>query len=261
MQSSVSSAHNSFPLAGGSRRRRLLTRHSAAAVVQPAAHSLAVFGCESVRELLENGTPLTWVFTGDSIPHGVKHTYGRRNFTEHFAERVRWELRRFQDVVINTAVVGERVAGLLNDLDRRALRFQPEVVSIMIGLRDATDGEAGLEEFRLNLRRVANRVLEADAHLILQTPNRIDGTRVPRLASLPQYVDVVREISCEFDVPLIDHWAYWEEAATAGRRVGNWLARDGIHPNVQGHRMMAQLIFGGLGIYDADSATCAPLPP
>ena len=43
-----------------------------------------------IRALLaDKSHPLTWVFTGDSITHGAKHTHGSRTYVEHFAERVR----------------------------------------------------------------------------------------------------------------------------------------------------------------------------
>ena len=46
---------------------------------------------EDLRAMLANRSrPLTWVFTGDSITHGAKHTAGCRSYPEHFAERVRW---------------------------------------------------------------------------------------------------------------------------------------------------------------------------
>ncbi len=78
-----------------------------------------------VTRRLNEAASTTWVFTGDSITHGALYTEGWRSYPEHFAERVRWELRRFQDVVINTGVIGEGSARLLANLDARVLRFAP----------------------------------------------------------------------------------------------------------------------------------------
>jgi hypothetical protein len=52
---------------------------------------------QPVRALLTGTEPVTWLFTGDSITHGALHTMGWRSYPEHFAERVRWELRRMRD--------------------------------------------------------------------------------------------------------------------------------------------------------------------
>jgi len=48
--------------------------------------------------------PMTWVATGDSITQGVLHPHGARGRVEHVHERVRWQLDRLTDVVINTGV-------------------------------------------------------------------------------------------------------------------------------------------------------------
>ena len=62
------------------------------------------------------------------------------SFPEHFGERVRWELRRFYDVVINTGVCGECSGGLRASLESRVLRFHPDVVLVLIGMNDALAG-------------------------------------------------------------------------------------------------------------------------
>ena len=84
-----------------------------------------------------------WVFTGDSITHGALHTKGWRSYPEHFAERVRWELKRMRDIVVNTGVSGDRAQGLLPDLDWRVLHLKPDVVSVMLGVNDSAYGPVG----------------------------------------------------------------------------------------------------------------------
>src|SRR5262245_38050003 len=56
-------------------------------------------GIAGIKQLLARPEPVTWVFTGDSITHGALHTRGWRSYPEHFAERVRWELKRMRDIV------------------------------------------------------------------------------------------------------------------------------------------------------------------
>src|SRR5262245_43171096 len=89
-------------------------------------------GIAGVKELLGRKEPLTWVFTGDSITHGALHTKGWRSYPEHFAERVRWELKRMRDIVVNTGISGDRAQGLLPDIDWRVLHLKPDVVSVML---------------------------------------------------------------------------------------------------------------------------------
>src|SRR5581483_4932046 len=85
----------------------------------------------AIKAVLKRKEPAIWLFTGDSITHGALHTLGWRSYPEHFAERVRWEMRRMRDVVINTGISGDTTNGLLADFEWRVLQFKPTVVSIM----------------------------------------------------------------------------------------------------------------------------------
>ena len=95
-----------------------------------------------VTAMLQATDPVVWLFTGDSITLGARHTYGHRSYTEHVAERLRGELVRRRDIVINTAISGDRVADLASDLEHRVFRFQPQVFSLMLGMNDAPAGPA-----------------------------------------------------------------------------------------------------------------------
>ena len=56
--------------------------------------------------MMDDAPPLRWVFTGDSITHGAVHTYGWRDYTELFSERLRYEMGRRRDMVIKTGISG-----------------------------------------------------------------------------------------------------------------------------------------------------------
>jgi len=218
-------------------------------------------GIRAVSRLLAGSQPVTWVFTGDSITHGAQHTQGGRSFSEHFAERVRWELRRFLDVVINTGVAGEKSTGLLKNLDWRASRFHPDVVSVLIGIKDAASGPDGRELFRGNLRQIISRLRDHGAIVLLHTPNHVDPERAKSLADVRAYVKIIRETARELDVACIDHWAHWKQSKSHEESFRAWLAEDGIHPSALGHREMAKLVFAKLGIFDEQSPTCCTRVP
>ena len=57
-----------------------------------------------VQALLEDGRSLTWLFYGDSITPVALHTVGWRDYTELFAERIRFEMGRVNDAIINTGI-------------------------------------------------------------------------------------------------------------------------------------------------------------
>src|SRR5690606_24349768 len=115
----------------------------------------------AVKALLKGKEPINWVFTGDSITHGALHTFGRRSYVEHFAERVRWELRRMNDFVINTGISGDTMKGISADVERRILQFRPQAVSVMIGTNDCRSGAGGLAYFRSSIEALIGKVRDS----------------------------------------------------------------------------------------------------
>jgi acyl-CoA thioesterase I len=203
---------------------------------------------QPVKDLLAGKKPAVWVFAGDGLTLGARHTGGQRNFCEHFAEELRFGLGRHLDVVINTSSPAESSRSLLDDLEWRALRFQPAVVSVMIGLNDAAAGPDGRVEFRRNLEHIIACIRAEGAIALLHTPPRIDLDRAAAHGDLRAYVRLIRDIARELDVPCVDHWAFWKETATMEPVGKNWLASDGLNPTAAGHRAMAELLFGRLEI-------------
>src|SRR5262249_39406477 len=200
-------------------RRRFLAEVGLAACGGALAVSGAVTGVETpgrgptglagIKQLLAGKKALTWVFTGDSITHGALHTLGWRSYPEHFAERVRWELRRMRDVVINTGISGDRTGGLLADIDWRVLRFKPDVVSVMLGMNDCSAGAAGRDTFRKNLTAIVDKIQTGGAIPLLNTPNTIYVKNARGRADLPAYAEVVRDLAAKGNLALVDHWRHW----------------------------------------------------
>lgn len=264
-------SQTSHPLTGSRsarRRMRLVCGLGRAAqhdspLPTPGGHFASVWpedsvSLQAVRSWLRGTAPATWVFTGDSITHGALYTEGRRCFVEHFAERVRWELRRFDDVVINTGVCGERTGGLLAHLDRRVLRFQPDVVLVLLGMNDSVAGPAGRDEFRRNLEEITARIREGGAIPVLQTPNMVYAPNASAYGDLPAYIEIVRELAFQNELALVDHWSFWQDSKQSAPALLEWLQDESIHPNHRGHREMAKLLFRAFDIFDRASLTCRP---
>ncbi len=226
---------------------------------KPAAKSTRVdpnSGLTGIKELLARKEPVTWVFTGDSITHGALHTLGWRSYPEHFAERVRWELRRIRDVVINTGISGDRTGGILADIDWRALRFQPDVVSIMFGMNDCSAGPNGRDTFRKNLNAIMDKTIAAGAIPLLNTPNTVYVKNAAGRGDLPAYADIIKDVATHRKLLLADHWDHWQTTKPDQEGLLPWLEDQSIHPGVFGHREFAKLIFRVLGIFDPASPTC-----
>lgn len=209
-----------------------------------------------IKQLLAGKAPVVWIFTGDSITHGALHTLGWRSYPEHFAERVRWELRRMRDVVINTGISGDQTGGLLADLDWRVLHFQPHVVSIMLGMNDCSRGPKNRAAFKKNMQIIVEKVQAGGAIPLLSTPNTIYLKNAAGRSDLPAYADIVRDLAAQSKLALADHWAHWQKTKPNQEDLLPWLEDKSIHPGVYGHRAFAREIFRVLGIYDDKSPTC-----
>jgi lysophospholipase L1-like esterase len=216
---------------------------------------------KEIKALLNGKEPIVWVFTGDSITHGALHTFGHRSYVEHFAERVRWELRRMTDVVINTGISGDTMKGILARDEWRIFQFKPKVVSLKIGMNDCRDAEKGRGFFRDSLEKLVEKARQKEIALLLHTPNLIHYPNAKERVDLPGYVDIIREVASKHKVPLVDHYAYWsKEVGTQGRL--QMLLNDGsIHPNAYGHLLLARKMFQDLGVFDANSQVCKLFVP
>lgn len=203
----------------------------------------------------DKARPLKWVFTGDSITQGAKHTAGYRSYPEIFAERIRFEMNRPRDFVINSAISGHVSQDVLDDFNWRVAQFNPNVVSIMIGTNDAADvRNVSAGEFKSRLLKLVEMVRSIPAIPIVHTPNIIKPADPDNRKKLPSFAEVIRQVAQEKKLILVDHWLYWESNRDKVFE-GGWLS-DPLHPNGKGHLEMARLLFKTLSICSDPSFTC-----
>ena len=209
----------------------------------------------------EGKTPWCWLFYGDSITHGASHTHGWRSFPEIFAERVRWEIRFLQDIVINTGISGNTSADLLQDYDWRCRHWQPQVVFLLIGTNDIVKLR-DLGQYRANLLKLVSQIRADGAIPVLQTyppiqkiPN--NSNYLKRYAEMPAYNETVRETAQKEEIILVDHDRAWRSFASDPVALAERLG-ESIHPGALGHLEMAKEIFRCLEIYDPEAKCCHP---
>jgi lysophospholipase L1-like esterase len=205
-----------------------------------------------LRARMAEKRPVTWLFTGDSITHGALHTKGWRCFTEIFAERVRFEMNRRSDIVINTGISGDTTAGIIAALDWRLSRFQPDVTFIMFGMNDSVVGP-DLATYEANLRKLAVEARKNSGIPVLMRVNPcIPGSaQEKRHAKLEAYMDAVAKIAADEKLILVDHWADWRKNPKSIAAMMN----DEVHPNGRGHQEMAIRILQAVGLSDPRSFT------
>lgn len=199
-----------------------------------------------LSNLVSSSAPLDWVFTGDSITQGVSHTHGERCWVEHVHERIRYELGRPLDAIVNTGIAGWTAPQVLGEFDRLVGRFDPDVVSIALGMNDCMGGRPGRPHFAAALGRLVRQSQELGAQVVLHTPNTIALGAANIDTEVAAYAQLVRDVAADYDVPLVDHHTHWAREYHGGPPLP-WLD-EAVHPNGAGHRAMADLTLTTLGL-------------
>ncbi|MDF2510014.1 MAG: hypothetical protein K0Q52_3873 [Microbacterium sp.] len=193
------------------------------------APASAASDLDRLAAALADPAPLNWIITGDSITHGLVHTQGGRSYPEHLHELIRGELERVRDIVLNTAISGNRIVDLLGDWDRRVASWQ-------ISAADYAD----------SLRDFVARVRALGAIPVLQTPPAIDTRNAPERARIGEFAHAVREVAASEDVILVDQFSRFAELGAGGVPWG--LMNDPFHPSATGHAALALELANVLGI-------------
>lgn len=212
-----------------------------------------------ISNLLKNKKPLIWLFTGDSITQGAKHTNGMRSFPQIFEERIRWELCRSYDTIINTAISGNTTEDIIKDFEIRIAKYKPDVVFLMIATNDAASiRKISIEQFKSNLNLLVNLIQSIGSTLILMTPTPIILERSTERRNIKQYVEKIREVALSKNIILIDNWNIWnnELRIKFGDTFYDKLLSDSLHPNGYGHKEIAIAILKELAVFDEKAFTC-----
>lgn len=141
-----------------------------------------------------------------------------------------------------------KVKHALERLELGVLAKNPDVTVVCFGINDSwidmgkDTPRIPLEDFEKNLTYIVEAIQKEGSSVILMTPNalgkrhekwRYDGTK--------KYVELIREIAKQQDVPLVDQWKIWENYATSGKDIDDFLL-DGTHPNDIWHAQLADLL-------------------
>ncbi|MDD4778748.1 MAG: SGNH/GDSL hydrolase family protein [Fermentimonas sp.] len=212
-----------------------------------------------IQDLLDTKKPVTWLFTGDSIAQGAKHTNGMRSFSEIFGERVRWEMSRGYDTIINTAISGNTTENLLSEFELRVAKYKPDIVFLMIGTNDAAImKDISIDKFGENVGLFIAHVRSLKGIPVLLTPNKIDLEKSQERPRIEEYVTKMRQVAYAKNTVLVDIWKLWENELYEkyNGNVNEMLMSDILHPDGHGHKEIAMALFRSLSIFDPLSPSC-----
>ncbi len=177
---------------------------------------------------------------GDHAPFG--HGYVRKItdlITAKYPER--------EITYVNKGIGGDIVEGLENRWDTDVIDEKPDWLSVKIGINNASrqlgqdiSNEEYLPIWEACYRRILTRVkTELNAPLFLFEIFYIEeDVENPRPLAVDAYNESIHKLAEEFDARLIrTNEAF--DSAVAARPGALWTTRDGVHPNAEGHTLMA----------------------
>lgn len=214
----------------------------------------------------------TWVTFGDS-------TTAPRGSLRIYADRLRDALvqRNPSSTVINAGVPGNTTEDGRQRFETDVLANRPDGVVIQFGINDAavdvwrdppdTAPRVPLARFKDNLSFFIDAIRARNGRVVLMTPNPMRWTPPLRQRYgkppyrpdeadgfnpvLNTYAAAVRGLAQQHQVVFLDiHAAFREYGRHPGQSV-DALLLDGMHPNAEGHRLVAERLLALLGMKDA----------
>lgn len=207
-----------------------------------------LFLCSSV-----SAEPVRIVTLGDSITKGYRPGVKMdETFSAYLQEMLKKE--GIEAEVVNVGIGGERTDQALARLARDVLAKKPKIVTIMYGANDSyvdkgkKEPRLTPEQYTMNLKTLVAELRKAGIQPILMTSNcygnkpSMNGLGENPDVRLARYFELCREVARETKTPLVDHYQHWSNKAKSGFDVGKEWTTDQLHPNVAGHRAMAEVM-------------------
>ncbi|MFN0019915.1 MAG: DUF2920 family protein [Pirellulaceae bacterium] len=195
---------------------------------------------ESVVKRLAAGESTKIVCFGDSITGAYYHTGGERAWCDMLGLAIQRVYPQARLEMINAGISGHTTVNGLARMEKDVIEKRPHLVVVMFGMNDVT--RLPLDDFVANLTTIIRRSHAAGAAVILCTPNTVYENGGRPIAKLAELSERVRKLAKEQNLPLADCFA--ETTAFKERDLLSWMLgmSDEIHPNMNGHRTMAEVV-------------------
>ncbi len=180
----------------------------------------------------------TVVCLGDSVTGVYYHTGGHRAFPEMLELALRQIKPDAALHVINAGISGHTTTDGLARLEQDVLQHHPTLVTISFGLNDMT--RVPPEQFRANLEQLIDRCRVSQCLVVLCTPNAVIDTESRPISRLREYCEIVRDVGRMKTVAVCDQYAAGERLRARAPWTWRLTMSDEIHPNMDGHKRMAE---------------------
>ncbi len=212
-------------------------------------------GMQQIRSWLHHQQPRVWMFLGDETTAWLRHS-GQPGFAEMFRHRLRWELRRFPDLIVNAGVKNASLDEIWKIARQGLTQCHPDVAFILPGKADALEASQSPHRYAEKLKELAEFLRINGSEPVFQTPplpellfdNNLDDP-------MRTLCDLIREVAVVNNIPLIDHAEFWQEQTTQP----NWVNLRHKTIAQAGQSVLALLFFAELDIFDRSSELCGKL--
>ena len=190
-------------------------------------------------QLADGHDPVTIACFGASTTGLYYHTGGRRAWCDMLGLTLQKAYPLAKLKMVNAGASGETTVDALKRIQASVLVNSPQLVVVEFLLNDVV--KVSRTDYHDNLVRIVKAVKSSGADVILCTPNSIypeDPTRP--LDRVMAYVEIVRRVGAELDVPIADCYLAFEQIRSKNERTWMALMDDGLHPNIQGHIVVAE---------------------
>lgn len=212
----------------------------------------------TTASLIGTDRPETVVCLGDSVTGVYYHTGGQRAYPEMLELAIATALPESKVKVINAGISGNTTADGLARLDKDVLQHHPTIVTISFGLNDMV--RVPKDQFRQNLESLVARCREAGSQVVLCTPNMVITTTSRPIEKLKEYCDIIRQTGRELGVPVCDQFAVGGACLVRDPWAWRLTLSDEIHPNMDGHKLMAEELCRTLTGHSVSLSDAPPLP-
>ena len=196
---------------------------------------------------------IKYVFLGDSITdaerdHRNYHDMGL-GYAKYASELISSNHPDKEFEFINFGINGHRTSQLFDRLYTDALVFEPDVISILIGVNDIWHRRMSQikiattdEQIELNYRCILERIRrESNAKIVMMAPFLLDAPLNPKIREdLVPLLSIVRKLADEFAdvfIPLDKHF----EKALKNQPEALYYSDDGDHPNDNGRMFIGKI--------------------
>ena len=192
------------------------------------------------------------VFQGDSITDAGRdkrnyHDMGN-GYPKYAAALIAEKHPEITFEFINQGISGNRTCQLFDRLYPDAMAFEPDIISILIGVNDIwhrySAGRIATtnEQLALNYRCILKDIREkTNAKIVMLAPFILDCDDKQQMKKdLPSVLDIVRGLADEFAdvyIPLDQHF----EEAMKSQPEPKYYSGDGVHPNANGASFIGKL--------------------